>query len=82
MSTPTQKGFEDLNFDHFNGLYTHISPQIYKIRSVSDRNNARSHVFTCIVYLITEYAHGTTLFDPTIPVKCTPFTPVLVDVLH
>ena len=80
MFTPTQEvhvDFENLNFDHFNGLYTHISPQIYKIRSVSDRNNARSHVFTYIVYLITECVHGTTLFERTIrisllSVKCTP----------
>ena len=58
MVTPTQEDFENFNFDHFNGLYTHISPQICKIWSVSDRNNARSHVFTYVVYLITEYVHG------------------------
>ena len=66
MFTWIQQDFEYLNLDHVNGLYTYISPQVYIIRSVSDRNNDGSLVFTDVVYLITEYVHGATLFDPTI----------------
>ena len=66
MFTPTQKDhidFENLNFDHFNGLS--IPMFLHKFAKYgsypTEIVNVRSHACTYMVNLITEYTNGATV---------------------